>query len=71
MVSLAVTSCSAERALSKEKIIKCPKRSTMLNEWMSAMMILAEEKDVLDTIFNCEIIDKLAEKSFAYEASAD
>ncbi len=68
LVSLAVTSCSAERALSKEKIIKCPMRSTMLDEWMSAMMILAAEKDVLDTISNCEIIDKLAEKSFAYEA---
>lgn len=66
LLTLSVTSCSAERAFSKLKIIKNPIRSSMLDEWMSAMMILASEKDILDSINNEEIINKLAMSSRAY-----
>ena len=68
LTSLGVTSCSAERALSKEKIIKYSLRSVMLDEWLSAMMILASEKDILEKIENEKIVDKLSEKSFAYSS---
>ena len=60
LVTLPVTSCSAERALSKVKIIKNRLRSTMLDDWMSSMLILAAEKSVLARIKNEEIIDFLA-----------
>lgn len=66
LVSLAISRCSAERALSKNRIIKNPLRSTMLDEWLSNMMILASEKDVLDTIPDEEIIDRLGRKSQVY-----
>jgi hypothetical protein len=47
LVTLPVTSCSAERALSRLKIIKKNRlRSTMSDEWMSDLMVLAAEKDV-------------------------
>lgn len=66
LVSLAATSCSAERALSKNKIIKNPLRSTMLDPWMSSMMILASELDIFDSISNEEIIEEYARVSPVY-----
>ena len=47
LVILPVTSCSAERALSRLKIIKNRLRSTMSDEWMSDLMpmVSAAEKD--------------------------
>jgi len=67
LITLAVTSCSAEVAFSKEKIIKNYLRSSMLDPWLSAMMILCAEKDVLDRISNEDIINKLAKKSKPYQ----
>ncbi len=67
LITLAVTSCSAERAFSKEKIIKNSIHSSMLDPWLSAMMILCTEKDILDTINNEEIINRLAKKSKPYQ----
>ena len=69
LITLAVTSCSAERAFSKEKIIKNPLRSSMLDDWTSAMMILASEVDILDGITNEEIINRFAESSRAYSSA--
>ncbi len=66
LVTLAVNSCSAERAFSKEKIIKNPIRSSMLDEWLSAMIILASEVDILDMLNNDAIIDRFAQKSSIY-----
>ncbi len=40
----------------------------MLDEWLSAMMILASEKDILEIIENEKVVDKLSEKSFAYSS---
>ena len=51
LVTLPVTSCSAERALSRLKIIKNRLRSTMSDEWMSDLMVLTAEKDVVSCIF--------------------
>ena len=39
--TLAVTSSSAERAMSRVKIIKNRLRSTMLDDWFSSLMILS------------------------------
>ena len=50
LVALPVTSCSAECALSRLRIIKNRLRSSMCDEWMRALMVLASEKDILDTI---------------------
>jgi len=41
-----VSSCSAERALSRLRTIKYRLRSTMCDEWMKALIVLASEKDV-------------------------
>lgn len=68
LLTVAVTSCSAERAFSKEKIIKNPIRSSMLDEWMSAMMVLASETDILNGIPNEDIINKFAEISKVYSS---
>ncbi len=48
-VSLAISGCSAKRALSKNHFIKNLLRLTMLDEWLSKM-ILASEIVVLNTI---------------------
>jgi len=60
LASLAVTSCSAERAMSRVKIVKDRLRSTMLDDWFSALLVLAAEKDLLDAINENDIIDKFA-----------
>lgn len=66
LLQLPMTSCSAERAFSKEKIVKNPLRSVMKDKWLSSMMILACESDVLDTISNEDIIQKFATSSTVY-----
>jgi hypothetical protein len=60
LVTLPVTSCSAERALSRLRIIKNRLRSCMCDEWMTALMVLASEKALLSSISNDTIIDKFA-----------
>jgi hypothetical protein len=63
LVTLPVTSCSAERALSRLKIIKNRLRSTMSDEWMSDLMVLASEKDIVSSITNDAVIDSFANLS--------
>lgn len=58
--SLAITSCSAERAMSRVKIVKDRLRSTMLDDWFSALLVLSMEKDILDSISDNDIVDKFA-----------
>ncbi|ESO12125.1 hypothetical protein HELRODRAFT_153309, partial [Helobdella robusta] len=58
--SLALSSTSAERALSKLKIIKNRLRSTMTDDYLSALMIIAAEKDILQTFTDDQIITKIA-----------
>ena len=56
LVSLAVTSCSAERSISRVRIIK----NRLLDDWFSALMVLASENDILDKIPISSIIDRFA-----------
>jgi hypothetical protein len=50
LVTPPVTSCSAERALGRLKIIKNGLQSTMSDELMSDRMVLAAEKDMVSRI---------------------
>jgi hypothetical protein len=66
LASLAVNSCSAERAMSKVKIVKSNSRSTkttMLDDWFSALLVLAAKNDLLDTVNENASIDKFASSS--------
>lgn len=63
LVSLAITSSSAERAMSKIKIVKNRLRTSMKDDWFSALIILASEKDILQEISVEAIIDKFAASS--------
>jgi hypothetical protein len=63
LVTLPVTSCSAERALSRLRIIKNRLRSSMCDDWMKALMVIASEKDLLQRISNDNIIDCYAQMS--------
>ena len=57
-----VSSCSAERALSRLRTIKnrLRMRSTMCDEWMKVLMDLASEKDVLSSMSHDEVINNFA-----------
>lgn len=63
LVSLAVTSSTAERTMSRIRIIKNRLRTTMLDEWYSSLVIVANEKDILDMIPTDSIIDCFAANS--------
>ena len=60
LATIAVTSYSAERAMSRDKIIKNKLRSTMLDDWFSALTILASERDLVDGLNTDEITDRFA-----------
>lgn len=60
LATIAVTSCSAERTMSRVKIIKNRLRSTMLDDWFSALTILASERDIVDALNTEEVIDRFA-----------
>jgi hypothetical protein len=55
--SLLVTSCNAERAMSRVHIIKNHLRCTMSDDWFSALMVLSSERDLLHSIAIDDIID--------------
>ena len=57
---VAVTSCSAERVMSRVKIIKNRLRSTMDDDWFSALTVLASERDILENFSASTIIDSFA-----------
>lgn len=58
--SLSITSCSAERTLSRVRIIKNRLRSTMKDDWFSSLTLLACEKDVCDSLKVEDIVNKFA-----------
>jgi hypothetical protein len=60
LVTVAVTSCSAERVMSRVKIVKNRLRSTMNDDWFSALTILASERDITDSLPTNQIIDTFA-----------
>lgn len=57
---LPVSSASAERALSKLKIVKNRLRTSLSDNTMSSLLILASEKDMLVEISNEDIINQMA-----------
>ena len=63
LLTLPVTSCSAERAMSRIRIIKNRLRSTMLDDWLSALLCLASERDILQQLSVEDIINKFAQCS--------
>ncbi len=58
--SLAVSSASAERALSKLKIVKNRLRSSLCDDMLSSLMLIASEKDLMHAIRNEDIISRIA-----------
>lgn len=58
--SIAVTSCSAERTLSRVRIIKNRLRSTMQDDWFSSLTLLACERDISDSLRVEDIVDTFA-----------
>jgi hypothetical protein len=58
LATVAVTSCSAERVMSRIKIIKNRLRSRMADDWFSALTVLASERDILEGLAVDAIIDR-------------
>lgn len=63
LATVAVTSCSAERVMSRVKIIENRLRSTMKDDWFSSLTIMASERDILDSLSATEITDTFAQCS--------
>jgi hypothetical protein len=58
-----VTSCSAERPLSRVRIIKIRLRSTMQDDWFSSLTLLAYERDTSESLRAEEVVDNFARLS--------
>jgi hypothetical protein len=65
---LSSFSASAERALSKLKIVKNRLRSSLCDDMLSALLILSSEKDLLAELSNISIIHRLASASSSLKA---
>jgi hypothetical protein len=61
--SVAVTSCSAERTLSRVRIIKNLLRSTMQDDWFPSLTLLACERDISESLRVEEVVDNFARLS--------
>ena len=68
--SIAIASCSAERAMSRVRIVKNRLLSTMLDDWFSSLMVMASERDILNDISTDEITDRLARCSQPLQKAA-
>jgi len=60
LVTIAVTSASAERTMSKVKLVKNRLRSTMTDDYFSSLLIVAMEKDIADKISNDRVVHRFA-----------
>ena len=60
LVTIAITSASAERAMSKVKLVKTRLRSRMTDEYFSSLMVIATEKDLAEKLSSDKIINRLA-----------
>lgn len=63
LLSLPVTNCSAERAMSRLKLVKSRLRASMSDSWLNSLMILSAECDVVNSISVDKIIDRFARSS--------
>ena len=62
LCSLAITRCSAERCLSRVRIVRNQLRSTttMKDDWLSSLTILACEWDIVENLRIDDIINNFA-----------
>jgi hypothetical protein len=58
--SVAVSSCSAERCLSRVRIVENQLQSTMQDDWFSSLTLLACERDISESLRDEDVVDKLA-----------
>jgi hypothetical protein len=58
--SVAVSSCSAERCLSRVRIVENRLRFTMQDDWFSSLTLLACERDISESMRVEDVVDKLA-----------
>jgi hypothetical protein len=63
LLTVSVTSASAERAMSKVKLVKTRLRSTMTDEYFSSLLLIASEKDLADKLSCDDIINRFASMS--------
>ena len=63
LLTIPVTVDSVERSFSKLKLLKSYLRSTMLQERLNGLALIAIENDVLETIKYEELVDEFASKS--------
>lgn len=63
LLTVSVTSASAERAMSKVKLVKTRLRSTMTDEYFSSLLLIASEKDLADKLSCDDIINRFASLS--------
>ncbi|KAM6572089.1 hypothetical protein CsatA_016169 [Cannabis sativa] len=63
LLTIPVTVASAERSFSKLKLLKSYLRSTMLQERLNGLALIAIENDVLETVKYEEMVDQFASKS--------
>jgi len=67
LASLAVTSCSAERVMSRIRIVKNRLRSTMVDDWFAPLTVLACEREVTLALNQNDIVDLSAVQSAALQ----
>jgi hypothetical protein len=63
LVTLAVSTATAERTMSKVKLIKTRLRSAMSDDFFSSLMLVACEKDIVDSLDTDMIVDYFAASS--------
>jgi hypothetical protein len=65
LASLAVTSCSAERVMSRRpiRIVKNRLRSTMVDDWFAPLTVLAYEREATLALKVEIVVDRLAMQS--------
>jgi len=63
LLSLPIRNCSAERSMSRLKLIKTRLWSTMSVEWQNSLMKLSSEKDIFDSLNVNDIINRFANQS--------
>jgi hypothetical protein len=63
LLTIPVTVASAERSFSKLKLLKSYLRSTMLQERLNGLALIAIENDLLENIQYEELVDEFASKN--------
>ena len=62
-LTLPLTSCSAERAFSKLKLIKSRLRSTMNQERLQSLMLMSVESDIMEGLDTEKLVEDFVDIS--------